>query len=67
MIVICCEELREEIANDTVLCILDNKPFTEIPAKSILYLMSDGGHGGLAETHFLSILWKGNREGKINH
>lgn len=48
----CCDTIEKYIKEDELFCILDNHPFSKIKGDAKVYIMSDGGHGGIVDIKY---------------
>lgn len=44
--------MSENLKEEELICILTNKPFSLIQTPPIMYIQSDGGHGGMSAINF---------------
>lgn len=47
--VYCCREIAEQIDESYMFCHYETVPFTTREIKPAVFVMSDGGHGGMVE------------------
>ena len=50
----CCGWLLQELKDEALLCLMTVKPFSfpPIPTPPTVFMMSDGGHGGMRQISF---------------
>lgn len=49
---ICCTRFLELIKEEDLLCVMETKPFSSVPIPPQVYMLSDGGHGGMEPIYY---------------